>query len=95
MHLLNYLKKEKDVYGEIINANYMDLLQMCVIIKNTLLEHMATFCAINNDKVGPTIFPATEEALGVRKSNAQWSEHTEKMFTNCIRQNGVEYFIPG
>lgn len=72
----------------------MELLQMWDIIEITLLEPMATLYWIHSDKLGPTIFPATEEAWGGRNSYSQWSEYTEKMFTNCTRQNGVEYFIP-
>lgn len=72
----------------------MGLLQICGIIETTVLEPMATLCWVHRDKPGPTIFPATEEALRVRNSNSQWSEYTEKMFTNCTRQNGVEYFLP-
>lgn len=89
-----YIIFKKDVYGKITNANYMGLVQMCGIIEATLLEPMATLCWIHHDKLGPTIFPATAEVLGVRTTNSQWSQYTEMMFTNCTRQNGVEYFIP-
>lgn len=93
MHNQLFIFKE-DVYGKITNANYMRLLQMCGIIETTVLELMATLFWIHHGKLGPVIFPATEEAMGMRKYNFQRSEYTEKVFTNCTRQNGVEDFIP-